>query len=287
MELCENEHVYWGTKNISGIEKIATANICSIPFITRNNLFRSNLLGSAINQLSPQLATFQEAYDTGSIRNLRQSLPQYQFALSGSEDIFNRGGLVTISRKPILRSFYIPFKKQGAVFSRRTLLSPQLSDRFAGKGYLVIETESVIVINVHFTALYLKSKSLETLKALDTQRSQLFELIEFVQKLSGKLVILMGDLNFSPNTDLYMETTKYFLDLTHSIPETWYSGRNQHRLASTQFTGILQDKLDYILVSHSKGLQFIKNMFEKIKVSLFNDETGVLSDHKMVLATKH
>jgi tetratricopeptide (TPR) repeat protein len=40
------------------------------------------------------------------------------------------------------------------------------------------------------------------------------------------------------------------------------------------------------LVYHSKGLKFIRNMFEKIKVSLFDDESAVLSDHHMVLASE-
>jgi endonuclease/exonuclease/phosphatase family metal-dependent hydrolase len=279
MELCKNEHLMWGTKNISGIETLATVNICAIPFLTKNNVFRSGLAASAIDKVSSKFVAVQEAFDTGVTRNLRRLLPHYHKVQSGRESLLNRGGLMTLSKDPIIRWQYTPFKDQG---SWRTM---QLTDRIGGKGFLVIETKDAFVVNAHFTALYLKEKSQETFEALNTQRAQLLQTKKFIRtSLKGKLVVFMGDLNFPPRTDLYEETTRHFMDLTHGIPGTWSSKRNQHRGSSPK--EIAEDKLDYILVYHSKGLKFIRNMFEKIKVSLFDDESAVLSDHHMVLASE-
>lgn len=278
MELCKNEHMYWGTKNISGIETLATVNICAIPILTKNNLFRSGLAASAINKVSPKFVAVQEAFDTGVTRNLRRLLPHYHKVQSGRESLLNRGGLMTLSKDPILRWLYTPFKDQGK------WRSMQVTDRIGGKGFLVIETKDAFVVNAHFTALY----GLETFESLKTQRLQLFQTIKFIQNLRGKLVFFMGDLNFSPKTDLYGEARKHFLDLTTGISGTWSSLRKQHRsISKSEGLDILEEKLDYIWVFHSMGLQFIKSMFKKIKASLFDDETGILSDHKMVLATKH
>lgn len=270
----------WGTKNISGIETLATANICALPFLTKNNVFRSSLAASAITQLSPKFATFQEAYDTRVTRNLRKLLPHYHIVQSGSQSLLNRGGLMTLSKEPIIKWLYIPYKEQGK------WVSMQITDRAGGKGFLVIETRSAYVVNAHFTAFYLKHKASLMFEELKTQRAQLLQTKKFIRtNLRGKLVIFMGDLNFPPRTDLYEETTRHFMDLTHGISGTWSSKRNQHRGSSSK--EITEDKLDYILVYHSKGLQLIRDMFEKIKVSLFDDESAVLSDHHMVLATEN
>lgn len=265
MELCENEHVYWGTKNISSLS-VATLNICAIPFITKKIKSRFNQFLSAISHHTPQFISIQEAYAPGPLKMLGRALSlfQYETAYSGLRWLFHRGGLATFSKDPILQFQYHPFKNQGK------FLSAQLSDRIAGKGFLFTETDHTYHINTHLTADYADN-------AEETQKSQLFQILNFVAKLSGKKIILTGDFNFTPGSSLYQVVSQTFHDMSHSIDETWSLKRNQHRFAGTQFTSIPGAKLDYVF--HSK-----EHLFEdQFDANLFEDSQAVLSDHRLLM----
>jgi endonuclease/exonuclease/phosphatase (EEP) superfamily protein YafD len=271
--------MYWGTKNIS----FATLNICAIPLVTKSIKSRFNRFVSAIDSFPnthgerPLIISLQEFYATGPLKMLNFLLNGYHMALSGVRGLFfHRAGLVTLSLLPIIRSQYVPFENQGSGWF-------QLSDKFAGKGFLVTETSQFIHINVHLTADYSDLHEIKNGKQnLQTQRSQVRQLLSYIKNInSDKTVILTGDMNFTPDSDLYNEIICFFEDISSGVPDTWALKRNQHRIASTQFTDVPSAKLDYIF--HTKGHRIADGFTSK----LFDDENSYISDHSMLIASSH
>jgi len=266
MELCKNEHVHWGTKNIS----IATLNLCVLPLgLTNNNISRTQSLVASVENHNSTLGPIdvlfvQEVFSRKALLMLCEGLGQLGYYYSHSSDsrIINFGGLATFTRSTVEKSEFTSFNKQGKLFSA------QASDRMVRKGVLHTRSNGINYLNAHSTSPYDLKCGENTLIA------QTEQLLEIAQSLDSQPII-GGDLNFKPDSAPYKLITKYFNDFTRAIGDTWHIDRNQHRSAKTQFTKEKSGQLDFVFFPKNWS---IKRFF----ASIIDDSKAILSDHKMV-----
>ena len=98
-------------------------------------------------QLMPHVITLQEIWTKNQVRYLKKRFPEYQVFASGRRGLFNRGGLVTMTRVPSDSAAFTPYER-----------SPGASrlERCARKGYLTVRLKSIAfnawIVNTHLYA---------------------------------------------------------------------------------------------------------------------------------------
>lgn len=132
---------------------------------------------------------------------LMQTTPNYRYA--GYEPFVHapKGGLLTLSREPLLASSFTLFRERGLWYT------PALADWILHKGLLITRYrksgQPIVVINTHLTANYMGNWGRGNAYA-EHEHRQMMQLAEVVDHESrDALVIVAGDFNVPRGTWLY------------------------------------------------------------------------------------
>ena len=171
-------------------------------------------IAEKIESLQPDIVCLQEVVFQSQSEIF--SLPRYHKSVAHSEsNTIVKGGLVIYSKKNPLCVNFIKFEQQGKIFS------PQLAERQLEKGFLVVEFEDYLVINIHLVADHSK-KWLEN--KLKSNSNQIEEFINYIQNMNfTKPIIICGDLNFTPLNNSYKKLLAVLdlTDFTIKLPYTF------------------------------------------------------------------
>jgi len=230
--------------------KIITINCFDTPLSLRRTT-RIDHLVSEVFKLNADIICYQELIFLKRVRRISKMFEKlgYQTFFTPGKRI-NKGGLLFVSRYPIVSSEYIKFQSQATPFSF------QLTDRFLKKGYqkikLEIEGKTVTVINTHLVSLY-KTVSPKEKRILLKQFSELLAGIE------TERTIVAGDFNISFSENMYkdMDEKANLYDPLRDEDIITVSKENTQR---KNFYKIRKDtRLDYILLSKD-----LKNTSQKV-----------------------
>jgi endonuclease/exonuclease/phosphatase family metal-dependent hydrolase len=167
--------------------------------LTFNTLFRGETrhrlraIGGLLDRSPLDVACLQEVVARRNLALLRASTPSFTHAAWTPYGPLVRGGLVTLSRRPIRRQRSVVYRVRGGRHLR------SLSDSFIRKGVLVTELdvggEPVVVVNTHLLANYDDDWSPGNRYAID-ERAELRQLAEVVGEIDpGLPLVVVGDLN--------------------------------------------------------------------------------------------
>lgn len=165
--------------------------------------FRVSALAMELDKLEAQVVCLQEIHQHIFRRTLTAATPYHVDAVHAPKRGRPRGGLLTLSRLPVLKHHYVPFVEQGRWYHL------ELMDRLLEKGILVTQYEvaglPVIVLNTHIIANYAADYGRTGRPAL-RQQSQLRQLASDIQALpADALIMLVGDFNLPRDSWLYEE----------------------------------------------------------------------------------
>jgi len=165
--------------------------------------FRVNALVQELDKLEAEIVCLQEIHQHLFRRTLTAATPYHVDAIHAPKRGRPRGGLLTLSRLPVVRHNYVPFVEQGR------WMHLEIMDRMLDKGILVthydIDGLPIIVVNTHIMANYAADYGRTGTPAL-RQQSQLRQLADDIQAMpSDALVMLVGDFNLPRGSWLYEE----------------------------------------------------------------------------------
>lgn len=182
----------------------------------RDRKERFPLIKQAVEKYKPDIACFQEAFFPQS-REMLESIEGYHVSYQTNWYPLpalvksTKGGLVTLTTTKPVEVNYHPYLSQGNWFTE------QRWDRLIGKGFLetIIEDQEfgkVTVINTHKVCTYTKDID----QYLEAQAEQLLSRI-CKRKENGELIILAGDMNFSPQSKLYSVFREFLHEATEGL----------------------------------------------------------------------
>ena len=165
--------------------------------------FRVSALAQELAKLEAEIVCLQEIHQHLFRRSITAATPYHVDAIHAPKRGRPRGGLLTLSRLPVVKHTYVPFVEQGR------WIHLEIMDRLLDKGILVTHYEvgglPIIVVNTHIMANYAADYALTGPPAL-RQQSQLRQLADDIQALpSEALVMLVGDFNLPRGSWLYEE----------------------------------------------------------------------------------
>lgn len=165
--------------------------------------FRVSALATELGKLEAQVVCLQEIHQHIFRRTLTAATPYHVDAVHAPKRGRPRGGLLTLSRLPVLKHHYVRFVEQGRWYHL------ELMDRLLEKGILVTQYEvaglPIIVLNTHIIANYAADYARTGRPAL-RQQSQLRQLASDIQALpADALITLVGDFNLPRDSWLYEE----------------------------------------------------------------------------------
>ena len=253
--------------------KFATLNAWLIPErfrVAQKATLRTKLLTAAMSDFDVDVLAVQEVWIPGLFKktflnpeNYSKNFKYFHYFRSG----IIGSGLVTFSKYPII----------GVDFFQFTLCSNPFrvdhGDWYGAKGIGVCHISSPVgilsVYNTHLVADYHKAFYIE-------QRIiEIMEVIKFIRQTARGHVILLGDLNFTPDTIEYDIITKVggFIDLwkdekdvvTFNAPENPFYKRKSPSL-----------RLDYVMLPNDTSIQVVRKGYFGQETS---DKSVWFSDH--------
>jgi endonuclease/exonuclease/phosphatase family metal-dependent hydrolase len=181
---------------------VLTMNCLGLPVPVPGLRRRLVALGAAIAALGVDVACLQEVGRWRHLPLLRHDDTEWPYLTSFAHPYAPKGGLVTLSRLPILSNAYHTYKERG------TSTSLHMTERYQAKGVqtTVLQADPpLIVLNTHLAANYTARWSYTNSYA-KVERAQLRELAEVVRAIpDDALVIIAGDFNVPRNSWLYDE----------------------------------------------------------------------------------
>lgn len=165
--------------------------------------FRVSALALELTKLKAEVVCLQEIHQHLFRRTITAATSYHVDAIHAPRWGRPRGGLLTLSRLPVVKHHYVPFTEQGR------WMHLEIMDRLLHKGMLVTHYEldglPIIVLNTHIIANYAANYAREGAPAL-RQREQLRQLAADIQELpDDALVTLVGDFNLPRGSWLYEE----------------------------------------------------------------------------------
>ncbi len=132
---------------------------------------------------------------------LMQATTRYDYAAFEPFVHAPKGGLLTLSREPVLASSFTLYRERGLWYT------PALADWILHKGLLItryrLHGQPIVVINTHLTANYMGNWGRGNAYA-EHEHRQLMQLAEVVEAQSrDAIVIVAGDFNVPRGTWLY------------------------------------------------------------------------------------
>jgi endonuclease/exonuclease/phosphatase (EEP) superfamily protein YafD len=163
--------------------------------------FRVSALALELAKLKAEIVCLQEIHQHLFRRTLTAATPYHIDAIHAPKRGRPRGGLLTLSRLPVVTHHYVPFVEQGRWYHL------ELMDRLLDKGILVTHYEiaglPIIVVNTHIIANYAADYGRTGRPAL-RQQSQLRQLASAMKAFPAEaLVMLVGDFNLPRGSWLY------------------------------------------------------------------------------------
>lgn len=168
---------------------------------------RYPFIKKAIEYYNPDLLLLQEVvwpWDNSFVNSFKD----YHIH---NREIVRSGGIAVGTKEKARGVKYTPFKTQA-----RLLRPEQLGDKFLKKGIQEVDLGYLKVINNHFANTYNPNDISDS--TIQKQSKQLLELVR-ERKKEGINIIVGGDLNFRPNSDLYQDFTAELEDLTKNLGE--------------------------------------------------------------------
>ncbi len=226
------------------------------PVVTAPELRIERIL-KMIRELNPDIVLLQEVWRTEEVTRFRRAFPQWHVRSSGST-VYNRGGLLTFSRHPIVASGFLAFP----ITADHTAV-----ELAAGKGVLWVRcrigNREITAANTHLFAPHGERE-----RAITADQSHR------VFSLSATLpdpLILGGDFNLLPDV-VQPQYTERYLDAGNNestVPRGTSVADFENNVARPT------RKIDYLLVRPASGTR-----------TLFESNTVViprLSDHAPIV----
>jgi hypothetical protein len=149
------------------------------------------------------LLCFQEIQQNAYIPLLRRLLTRYPISAFERNRLAPKGGLLTLSRVPMLADEFVPYRNRG--HWRGLGFGDWALNKGVLRTVLAVEGRRVVVLSTHLHANYAGDWRPENSTA-QIQRDQVLHLAEMVrQQPPEALVIACGDYNFPRGTFLYQE----------------------------------------------------------------------------------
>ena len=210
-------------------------------------------------RLMPDVITLQEVWTTDLVAYLKTRFPEFDVVASGRGGLFNRGGLVTLTRMPVDSSAFTPFESHTAA---------SLAEQQAGKGYLIVRLRTpffrACVVNTHLYAPFLAHE-----QALVEQQ---FETLKRAGQAGYYFIV--GDLNLARPAFERLNGSFFVTedDSSHTIdPANPYRrrGTNTHSPRNTE-----RGKIDRLLMPRAFAAAFT------LRAMLIREP--VVSDHYLL-----
>jgi endonuclease/exonuclease/phosphatase (EEP) superfamily protein YafD len=236
--------------------------------------FRVNALAQELSVLKADVVCLQEIHQHLFRRTLTNASPYHVDAIHAPKRGRPRGGLLTLSRLPVVKHDYVSYREQGRWYHL------EIMDRMLDKGILATHYEvagvPVIVLNTHIMANYALDYGRKGRPAL-RQRLQLHQLAMAVQELPREaFVILVGDFNLPRGSWLYEE----FLEVS-GLQDTLAGDKRPTYRPLPGVGASYALPIDFVFVRTPQSLQMSwkSNLCLDHRVHLVGRYNNFLSDH--------
>lgn len=180
---------------------IFSFNFAGLPLITKNYQTRLNYLLVFLPKVKADVFCLQEVWSRRARKKIINQLSPLGWNHYYQVSSLRPNGLLTISRYPISQGRFYPTKGYFYDFKRLVMESPLFL-----KGYqlidLVLPEETVKMFNLHFRINWGQELRRES-RPGKVGRQAIRELIDRVNLLGRKKIILAGDFNIQPQKELY------------------------------------------------------------------------------------
>jgi endonuclease/exonuclease/phosphatase (EEP) superfamily protein YafD len=241
--------------------------------------FRVAALATELGKLGADIVCLQEIHQHYYRRMLTLATPYHVDAIHAPKRGRPRGGLLTLSRLPVVKHHYVPFVEQGRWYHL------EIMDRLLDKGILVTHYEvagvPIIVVNTHIIANYAADYARTGPPAL-RQQLQLRQLAQAIRNLpENELVILVGDFNLPRGSWLYEEflAESGMVDTLHGDARPTYRplpGVPAHYALPIDFV--------FVRLPLNLPVQYGSDLCLDKPVRLVGNYTNFLSDHLGILS---
>ncbi|GAA4239490.1 hypothetical protein GCM10022254_59810 [Actinomadura meridiana] len=245
-----------------------------IRVLTFNTLFRGRtrarlgVLAEVIERSDYDVVCLQEVLSPRNLAHLRRSAKSYPHFAHGSVFPLVRGGLVTLSRRPVTRRHFQPF----------TPTRPARPEWLMRKGALLTRVSYpggfLTVINTHLTA-NMDADWSESNAATKAEKAELDELAVRIGELDpAEPKVVLGDFNVPRAHELFREfaSTTGLRDALDGDTARTYRPEYEDL-----------EPIDQILVT--PGIETVTRLVFKDHVRLPNGDRVPLSDHYAIEAT--
>ena len=256
--------------------KFATLNVWLIPErmrVAKKTTLRTKLLTEAMCDFDIDVLAIQEVWIPGLFKktflnpeNFSKKFKYFHYFRAG----LIGSGLVTFSKYPIV----------GLDFFQFTLCSTPFrvdhGDWYGAKGIGVCYISSPVgmlsVYNTHLVADYHNNCYIEH------RIVEVMEIIKFIQKTCRGHVILLGDLNFSPDTIEYDIITKVggFTDLWKDEKDAFTYNSAKNPFYNSKHPSL---RIDYVMLPNDNNIDVVEKVFfcqeTKDKSVWYSDHSGL------------
>lgn len=236
--------------------KVLTYNVAAIHFVHGKVGPRMARIAEKIKSDGYDVAAIQECWVKSCSDNLKQAFPH---SVRLKEGITGGDGLLLGSRYPVRGAKTVSYSLDAP--DHRILYGE--GDGLSEKGVMAVTLDTpagpLKVFNTHLIAGY-KGRDYKPERA-----AQVYELIRFIREYAGKdPYILMGDMNFSPQTPHYGALVA-LLDLRDACPDCEDTDR--------------EGRIDHIFLSPAMSKWNVKRNAVSFKETLDEGGKVPLSDH--------
>lgn len=232
---------------------------------------RYTVIADYFNNSETDILHLQEVFTHYHLSVLKKTLKSFLYHYFEKSLIGPKGGLVTFSRIPLVKTRYYRFS------SRYTPLNRSLLEEILGqKGMLItkIQDKDIALVNTHFKAV-LNNNWNKSGKYYKMMLLQVKEFKKILRKKKLKIVIASGDFNLDKKSSLYKELLdlKSLKDINSKSKKNTFYDKFDRNTKSAYC-------LDYILVhGNSKKYKILdKHYILEDKVKL-RDSWSFVSDH--------
>ena len=182
---------------------VITMNCLGLPVPIPGLRRRLQALGRALAESDADLVCLQEVGRWRYLPLLRHDTARWPHAAAVDYPFAPKGGLVTLSRLPVVVPEYHAFRERGRMVSAHT------AERFQGKGVLQtivdVGEQRAVILNTHLAANYNAQWSYTNPYA-KVERAQLEEIALLVERIpSEAILVVAGDFNVPRGSWLYQE----------------------------------------------------------------------------------
>lgn len=254
--------------------RLLSFNCFGVPFPARTRA-RLATLGRELDGAGHDVVCLQEVQSSIFVPLLRRSFPSFPHLVYRPGFHAPKGGLVTLSRWPIARVAFVPYRSHGPWW-----YTPAVADRMLHKGMLIthvlIHGRPVLVFNTHLLANYSGDWSPANRYARH-QQAQLRQLAQVVGAAEPELpAVVAGDFNVPRGSFLYDD----FMAASALRDPLAGDDRPTYR-QSFLMPGRYARAIDFILVRAPVGHETVASArlaFEE-KMPLVTGPADYLSDH--------